>query len=353
MVSEMNKPRVSVITPVYNVEHYLEECVQSIINQTYKDIEIILVDDGSKDRSGIICDQLKALDSRITVIHQKNGGLPVARNSGLRIARGDFILFIDSDDWIDKRMIETLVDRIESTNSDVAVCNARVFNKMGFSSILQGRYNDEVIDYNDEMSIYFYYSALDACWNHLFRSNIIFDNNIEFVSKSVVPQEDYYFQIKVYSYAKRIVTISDALYMYRERGTSISKSGQPIDFPDKCLKFTYLTRDYISSNTDRKCENFYDYQFVNMLMTSINNVPNNRIIEIVNVIRLYRHDKYYRRAINSTGYKVLYPNPTKQHKYYRLIVKMIKSGLLMIPSCLEKMRISRLRSSIRTDTYYE
>ena len=98
-------PKLSIIVPVYNVEQYLDKCIKSILNQTFKDFELILVDDGSIDNSGEICDEYAKKDSRVKVIHKKNGGLAAARNTGLIIARGDYVGFVDSDDWIEPRYV--------------------------------------------------------------------------------------------------------------------------------------------------------------------------------------------------------------------------------------------------------
>lgn len=345
-------PKISVIVPVYNVEQYVEKCVESISRQTYHNLEIILVDDGSKDNSGILCDELKRRDNRIIVIHQDNGGLPAARNSGLRIASGEFIIFIDSDDWIDSRMIEILLKRIIETDSDIAVCNAQTFNRSGMDNSLNGRYSDEIIDYSDNTSLKFYYSALDACWNHMYRASLIMDNKINFVSKDVVAQEDFFFQVKVYTFAKRVVTIAEKLYKYRERGSSISKKGQSKDFSEKCLRFVHYTEDFISDHSSRKCNDFYDYQFLNMLMASINNVTVNTVMSISNTIRLYRNDKHYKHAINSAGVKYLYPTSSIQHKYYRSILWLIRHNCITMAAMLEQKRISRLRSNTRTDLYF-
>lgn len=113
---------LSVIVPVYKVEPYLHRCVDSIRNQTYKNLQIILVDDGSPDNCGKICDEYAELDARIIVVHQKNRGLSGARNTGLRYAKGDYVAFVDSDDWIDSSMYETLVDMIEKNDLDMARC---------------------------------------------------------------------------------------------------------------------------------------------------------------------------------------------------------------------------------------
>ena len=114
---------ISIIVPVYNVEKYLNRCFDSILNQTFTDFELILVDDGSTDNSGIICYEYKTKDNRIKVIHKENGGLSSARNAGLDIARGKYIGFVDSDDFINKDMYKILFDTIQANNSDMVICD--------------------------------------------------------------------------------------------------------------------------------------------------------------------------------------------------------------------------------------
>jgi len=122
----LTKELISIIVPVYNVEKYLKKCVDSIVNQTYKNLEIILVDDGATDNSGKICDELVELDNRIKVYHKKNGGLSDARNYGVERATGDYIGFVDSDDYIDAEMYERLYEAIKKENVDVAECNLKI-----------------------------------------------------------------------------------------------------------------------------------------------------------------------------------------------------------------------------------
>ena len=116
------EPKISIIVPVYNVEQYLERCVESLINQTYKNIEIILVDDGATDNSGQLCDELAQRDPRIVVYHKVNGGLSDARNYGIDKASGDYIGFIDSDDFIDDDMYEVLLSNILEYNAFISFC---------------------------------------------------------------------------------------------------------------------------------------------------------------------------------------------------------------------------------------
>ena len=122
---------VSVIVPIYNVEKYLRKCVDSILNQTYKNLEIILVDDGSPDNCGNICDEYALSDSRIRIIHKKNGGLSDARNAGLDIARGNYILFVDSDDYIDETMVEKLYEALEKEKAEMSLCSFVYVNDDG------------------------------------------------------------------------------------------------------------------------------------------------------------------------------------------------------------------------------
>jgi len=118
-----SEPLISVIVPVYNVKPYLPKCLDSICGQTYTNLEIIVVDDGSTDGSGIICDEYAAKDSRIKVIHQENGGLSVARNKGLDVATGEYIAFVDSDDWIDREMYKELYENLVKQGVDISMCS--------------------------------------------------------------------------------------------------------------------------------------------------------------------------------------------------------------------------------------
>ena len=123
--------KVSIIIPVYNVEVYLKECIESVLEQSYKNLEIILVDDGATDSSGKICDEYKDKDNRIIVFHKENGGLSSARNSGLAIATGKFVYFLDSDDYIEKNAIEVLVENMRTNNSEVVFLDGNIFYEEG------------------------------------------------------------------------------------------------------------------------------------------------------------------------------------------------------------------------------
>lgn len=219
--------KISVIIPVYNVEDYLEKCVDSVINQTYKNLEVLLVDDGSTDRSGDICDALASTDSRIRVIHKKNGGLSDARNAGMDAATGDFIAFLDSDDWVDLDMYEVLHNLLIEHEADISICR--------FKNI----YHDVVEDGSTgKIAVYDNIGALKAIariennfypthnvWNKLYRSELV--NNFRFIKGKLV--EDLYFTPGVIHASKRVVYIDKAMHNYlRERPDSIMNA--PINF---------------------------------------------------------------------------------------------------------------------------
>ena len=122
---------ISVIVPVYNVEKYLRQCLDSVLAQTYRELEIILVDDGSTDGSGAICDEYATRDSRIKVVHQQNGGLSSARNAGLDLATGEYVAFVDSDDYIHETMLELLYQALVENNADTVICNFERVDEKG------------------------------------------------------------------------------------------------------------------------------------------------------------------------------------------------------------------------------
>ncbi len=211
----MNK--ISVIVPCYKVEGYLPKCVESIMGQTYKDLEIILVDDGSPDSCPQICDEFARKDSRIKVIHKENGGLSSARNAGLDIATGDYIAFVDSDDWLELDMYEVLVSAISETNSDIATCDP-YFCKYGTESritISHNTGNRVVIEDNNDIFLHILEPKpllRFEVWNKLFTRSLIGKTRFKVGQR----YEDVYFDRIVFSRSKKLVAVDRALYNYLE-----------------------------------------------------------------------------------------------------------------------------------------
>lgn len=217
----MNNPLISVIVPVYNVEQYINECINSIIDQNYKNLEIILVDDGSTDNSGKICDEYALKDLRIKVYHKKNGGLSDARNYGLQFTTGDYILFIDSDDFLDLNMINVLVENAIVNEVDISICG---FSKYyGFNNIVRCQSTLLNIKIEDLRRIEYLYDFTHygvGVWNKLFKKEL-FQSIIFPIGKF---SEDYFVMYKVFYEAKSVFYTSQALYFYRQRKNSITKS---------------------------------------------------------------------------------------------------------------------------------
>lgn len=223
---------VTIIVPVYNVEKYIIECVDSLISQTYKNIEIILVDDGSKDGSGAICDDYAILDARIKVIHKQNEGLGFARNTGLKVARGKFVTFIDSDDKADADLVEKLINGIHEADCDTCIG--------GFKRILENntisfeeKYDKEVYigkDVYDKLFARMLGSAPDrhdairmSVWNVMYSMDIIRKYKIEFPSERVFISEDIIWDSEYYKYAKKACVISSTAYNYRVTPGSLTQ----------------------------------------------------------------------------------------------------------------------------------
>lgn len=215
----MNEPLVSVIVPVYNVEQYLDECINSLINQTYKNLEIIIVDDGSIDNSGKICDSYD--DLRIKVYHKTNGGLSDARNYGLKFASGDYILFVDSDDFLDTNMIKTLVENAINYDVDISICGySKYYNKDNIVKCTQCLFNEKIIDLKRVEYLYDFNHYGVGVWNKLLKKELLED--ILFPVGKV--SEDYFVMYKIFYKTKSIYYTNESLYFYRQRQNSITKS---------------------------------------------------------------------------------------------------------------------------------
>lgn len=237
----LNK-KVSIIVPVYNVEKFIHKCVNSLRNQTYKNIEIILVEDGSPDKSGEICDVFAKEDNRIKVIHKENGGVSSARNLGLKVAKGDYVCFVDSDDWVSEVFVEKLIDGIK--NSDLVVSdfykiteNNEEYQSIGFS-------NEEFsLDSNDKKDLNNIWKLINdgVVWNKLYKKDLItfkFDETLKL-------SEDYLFNLNYLKNAKNITHKKCGLYFYNlqneQQVTKRLKHNLDIDkkiynLADKCIK---------------------------------------------------------------------------------------------------------------------
>ena len=245
------KKKISVIVPVYKVEQYLDRCMRSLLAQTLTDIEIILVDDGSPDRCPEMCDAYALQDPRIRVIHKKNGGLGYARNSGLEIAQGEYIAFLDSDDYVAVDMYEKMYAAAKEYDADVVLAGINTVGGILFGDkaeikqthcfretelfvgaegrrkLLQGFIGAAPEEKDDSRYDF-------AVWKNIYRGDMIRDHQVRFCSEREIAAEDLMFQLSVIPFVNRAVGIPGAYSYYCHNGASLSKSYRPDRF-ERCM----------------------------------------------------------------------------------------------------------------------
>jgi len=208
----MDNSKVSIIVPVYNVEQYLDDCIKSILNQSYQNIEIILVDDGSQDNSGAICDKYASLDTRINVIHKENSGVSDARNCGIHAATGKYIVFVDSDDTVDTDYVKILSDEILNSEFDCIICGYRTcYPKQKIDVCVESNISIYKIDENEKLiTQIFNQRLLHSPCNKIYKKEYI----TEYFDPSIAMGEDLMFNLKYLRKIVNVKVISDVLYNY-------------------------------------------------------------------------------------------------------------------------------------------
>ena len=257
----MDNKKITVIIPMYNTEEYIERCIKSAINQTYKNLEIIIVNDGSTDNSLQICERLKKEDDRIKIINQENKGVSGARNTGLEAATGEYIGFIDSDDFLEENMYEKLMGYIEEYDADLASARAYMIDRNGILEV--SHYNNYVDSFVDEKSILKSYVdgfLTIAVWDKLFKREVI--GNVRF--DSTVFCEDAKFVLDVCSKVNKVVCTSERLYNHlRRTGNSITNTSFN-KFYMTLYDYAYKKRDEIIKNNPI-CEDEAQKMYFNSL----------------------------------------------------------------------------------------
>ena len=299
-------PIISIIVPIYNVGKYLPKCIESILNQTFKNFELILVNDGSTDNSGVVCDDYAKKDTRIKIIHKSNGGVSSARNAGLYVAKGEYIGFVDPDDYIDKNMYEKLYRLCIDNNSDIAICR---FNREINGKIQNKESTEEIIELNNMEAM-----------NELFKGNLyrfslcnkLFSkkcfNDVLFPEGRI--HEDLSTTYKLFANSKKAVYIDYYGYIYVKRENSILTS----TYNEKRLQ-AFIAWDEIIEFIDK---NYYEiieqviatftYWCVDNILYILNQVNNSKKKNnYLNIIQKYT-TKYYiyikRNNILSRSYKL-------------------------------------------------
>lgn len=315
MNNSMTKPVVSVIVPVYNVEKYLAECIDSVLKQTYANFELLLVDDGSLDSSGSICDEYALKDFRIRVFHKKNGGLSSARNHGIDNARGEYLIFLDSDDyWAGIDCLEHLVFLVEEFDADVV--RGEYFAIDDCSKVIKtikrnkSEYKLKLLD-----SATFYISAIageNFSVLFLFKKNVI--NNLRF-DEECKCQEDTDFNIKFFSLPRRCVYTDKEFYVYRKRELSITTTLRVSNL-EGVFRLCDVFHKYEKVVNDKELKKVFRYysiiKYYNTLQTLSGNPYYKNRLQIINqlsLISLQKRVAQWARTDNKNYPVYVYLNP--------------------------------------------
>ncbi len=302
----MKKDLISVIVPIYNVEQYLDKCVESIVNQTYKNLEVILVDDGSTDDSGQKCDNWAEKDTRVKVIHKANGGLSDARNVGIKEASGNLIGFVDGDDYIEKQMYERLQQNLTKYKADISICNVQYVDEQGnyLPSYFKGEKEPlRVLEQKTALYLLIEDASIQSfAWNKLYRASLF--KEVQYPKGKVL--EDRATTYKLFDKAGKVVDDRTVGYNYVQRKDSIMHTYSHMAIKDE-LEAIHERQEYL--------EKYEELEEILML---------NYLYSVVNIFRSYygenRRDETLDEILAKEWmvYRMHYP------KYQKALGQMIR-----------------------------
>lgn len=296
-------PKVSIIIPVYNVDKCLEKCILSVLNQTLKSIEIIAINDGSTDRSKEILEYFSNIDSRLKVINQSNQGVSTARNYGLSIARGEYIGFVDSDDYIAPEMYEKLYNCVKEYDCDIGVAN--VFDEKETGKEISLTFETGVTEINKENIDQFLENNISklgaAVWHKIFRKTLIIQNNIYFHSYKEVSSEDIVFNLFALACSDSIYYLNEPLYNYIHHPISLTKSDQ---FKKNRIERSKKTIELIHEfyyKKGLKIPRFLCYLTYSEMIAGLQ-IESNKIRNLYNAIKQYKEIDIFRQNISDINF---------------------------------------------------
>jgi len=256
---------ISIIVPIYKVEQYLKKCIDSVINQTYSNLEIILVDDGSPDDCGDICDEYAKRDNRIIVVHKENGGLSSARNTGINIAKGKYICFLDSDDYVSTDYVEVLYKNLIDKNCDIVACDFRYVYENGVEKF-SGLLNDDVSLVNNEILNYLFHGKANLLLiisnSKIYKKELF--NEIRYTEGIIHEDEDIAHKLLLLS--KRVCILNTPMYYYLQRESSITGD---LNIEKKMIILEILKNRYLYLKQNSLEKSIVDYSAYSYLVTHL------------------------------------------------------------------------------------
>lgn len=331
---------ISVVIPIYNVEKYLDRCINSVLNQTYKNLEIILIDDGSPDNCPQMCNEYAAKDKRIKVIHKRNEGLGYARNTGIKESCGEYIIFIDSDDFIDKNCIKDSYELAKENDADIVVFGHYVYEngtiKVEKHPVINEQYSNKEIIQNKILPamIEGNKGLMDlSAWGKMYSMNLIRNSDWLFCSEREYISEDYYSLLNLFKYINKICFSSNAYYYYCLNSNSLSTSFKENRYYEICKCNMAMVKNsesfFYSENIVASLKIQFIYSTIGALKLIIkSNLKKNKKIE---EIKLIMNDQYLARNINDINLK-------GENISIKLLIFMMKKKLYFIIYLLFKVR---------------
>lgn len=332
-------PLVSIIVPVYNVEKYLRECLNSLVTQTYPNLEILLIDDGSKDSSGKICDEYARAHKNFYAYHKKNTGLGLTRNYGLNLIKGDYVTFVDSDDYLDKNAISHLIAGLNDGKNDTVIGGFTKITDSGKRLYVE-KYPSKTIKKDAIYNKLFvkmlgsaperHDSIRPSVWNTLYSVDIIKKNNLKFVSERELISEDIVWDSAYYRYCKSVQIISIATYYYRFNPNSLTNTYRADRFHQSTYFFEYMLNRLSSFSIYNEAkERLSKNLFINV-RASISQEKYNSFKKRYSHIKSMCNDVVLAKAIAEYPINRL----GKSQMFFILMIKYKMTGMLTILSKL-------------------
>ncbi len=303
------KPLISVIVPVYNAESYLRNCIESILEQDFNDFELILINDGSKDDSGSICDEMALKDQRIRVFHKKNDGVGSARNDGIRHSIGTYLCFVDSDDWLDENALKTCINALNHESYDLIQFGCTRLNNE--NKVISERipFSKKVkINSSSKAELISFFEAGNgfSVWGKIIKKSVIINNNLFFGAKK--RGEDIDFTIKLYGYLNSVIGINKSLYNYRVL-YGIQSKYDPLIIDNHIENFMSFYRLFENSMNDIKVQKYvlklYLLWFVIVVpinIVGVNKLDKNEKLTLLNfVLSNHKAYKQYKEVASMTN----------------------------------------------------
>ena len=262
----MSEIRLSVVIPVYNVAEYIDNCMESVLKQDMTGVEIILVDDGATDNCPQICDEYAAKYENVSVIHKINGGLSSARNAGLKVAIGEYVYFLDSDDWIDEKTLEVIKPFMKE-GYDLIKFGYKICGKSEVEvqpTLAAGLYRKNdlmdkiLLDAISPNKISSHNFMLLSVWSHVYRRAFLEEHKMEFVSERRIGSEDYLFNLQAYTFADSMMVLNDYLYCYYQREGSLTKQYRKNLFERYCNLIDEYEKHLKANNIFQLCEKRFE-----------------------------------------------------------------------------------------------